>query len=105
MSEHRGRSARRGEEGYGDPQAGDWEENPYVQHTDEAPRPGSAADDKNVSRVFRPSSLREQQVPQETFQDEDDAFSEDSDDEGVDMSVAELLYSTSSFYAIVLPGE
>ena len=105
MSEHRGRSTRRGEEGYGAPQAEDWEENAYVQHTDEGPSPGDPRGDKNVSRVFRPSSLRQEQepAPVEDFRDEDE-LSEESEEEGVEMSVAELLYNTSSFYAIVLPG-
>ena len=39
------------------------------------------------------------QGAQDMFRDE-----EDDDEEGFDMSVAELLYSTSSFYAIVIPG-
>lgn len=38
------------------------------------------------------------QGAQDMFRDE-----EDDDEEGFDMSVAELLYSTSSFYAIVIP--
>jgi hypothetical protein len=38
---------------------------------------------------------------EDIFRDED---SEDEDD-GIDMNLSELLYSTSSFYAIVVPGE
>jgi hypothetical protein len=49
------------------------------------------SDDSSVSRLHRPGN--------EIFRDESD-----DDEDGFDMSLAELLYSTSSFYAIVVPG-
>jgi hypothetical protein len=48
-------------------------------------------DNSSVSRLHRPGS--------DIFRDESD-----NDDDGFDISLAELLYSTSSFYAIVVPG-
>lgn len=70
----------------------DWDD--YVQQGDE-PVPSQdseESEDPSVSQVMRPGGI------QDMFRDEGD------EDEGIDMSVAELLYSTSSFYAIVIPG-
>ncbi len=67
-----------------DPDDDDWD-SPYVQQEDPMPSVDS----------------REQLRPnvQEMFRDE-----EEDEEDGFDMSVAELLYSTSSFYAIAIPG-
>jgi hypothetical protein len=56
----------------------------------QADGPSQDSEDDSVSRLHRPGY--------DIFRDESD------DEEGFDMSVAELLYSTSSFYAIVVPG-
>lgn len=61
----------------------------YVQQDD--PTPSQDSEDR-----FR-------QGAQDVFRDEEDD-DDDDDEEGFDMSVAELLYSTSSFYAIAIPG-
>lgn len=52
--------------------------------------PSEDSDDPSVLRLHRPGN---------------DIFRNESDDEeGFDISLAELLYSSSSFYAIVVPG-
>ena len=66
----------------------DWDTTVYVQHTDQP----ATAQDNGVSRIHRP--------PPEV----EDVFEDEPDDDDIDMTVAELLYSTSSFYAIVIPG-
>jgi len=53
--------------------------------------PSEDLDDASVSRLHRPGN--------DIFRDESD-----DDEDGFDISLAELLYSTSSFYAIVVPG-
>lgn len=109
MSERRRRTGRRGGDGNSDPTESDWDENVYVKHDDESPPgPPAASTTKrtsaNVSRVFRPS--RGQRLPQQedNFRDEEVTYDDDEEEENFDMSVAELLYSTSSFYAIIVPG-
>lgn len=80
MSERK-RSAR--------PQDDDWDTGVYVRQTDQ-PASSEDSEDPSVSRVHRPGA-------EEIFHDE---FS----DEDMEMTLAELLYSTSSFYAIAIPG-
>lgn len=71
------------------PQDSDWDDGAYVRHDE--PAISADSDDASVSGVDRPPVA-------------DDVFRDEGDDENIDMSVAELLYSTSSFYAIVIPG-
>jgi len=61
----------------------------YERQTDSLSEDSS---EPSVARLHRPGN---------------DIFRDESDDEadGFDMSLVELLYSTSSFYAIVVPGK
>jgi hypothetical protein len=72
-------------------QGDDWDDGVYVRHED-PPALSHDSEDPSVSRVNRPGAPAQ------------DIFRDEEDDEDIDMSVAELLYSTSSFYAIVIPG-
>ena len=66
-------------------------------------------EDESVSESYRRPPSGHEEVPQDesagvfretSYEDEDDDGSE-----AFEMSLSELLYSTSSFYAIVIPGE
>jgi hypothetical protein len=68
-----------------------WDNGVYVRHDDPPAVSQQDSEDPSVARVNRPGEVQ-------------DIFRDEEDDEDIDMSVAELLYSTSSFYAIVIPG-
>lgn len=88
-------------QGGGRPEGTDPVDNDYrLQNNSEAQ--GNVSSNRNGAEGPRPSALRRGPLRQEeTFQDEES----EGDDEGFDMSLGELLYSTSSFYAIVVPGK
>lgn len=68
------------------------------QHDDGNQNPGSSD-----HRVVGGTSDRSRERNSETFRDEGSVDEESEYDYA--MSISELLYSTSSFYAIVVPGE
>jgi hypothetical protein len=99
MSENRRRNGRKGGDRYGGND--DWDDGNYqLQQEDEvqAIRP-AAEEEPQESNVRRAPGGAEG-----IFRDEA-SYEEEDDDDEFGMSLAELLYSTSSFYAIMLPGK
>jgi hypothetical protein len=113
MSGYGRRSGRRGPDRYGpteDEEA--FEDFSYrLQQNDQPPPVNAQAPQQEYSQQRdngkadedegESSLRRDNDQDQDAFEDEDSVeYEEDGD-----MSIAELLYSTSSFYAIVVPGE
>jgi hypothetical protein len=98
MSGTRRRGGRKGEDRYGPTQEADSFDDAYrLQQNDEA-------EDRQRATPPLQSALRsEPGRQQEIFRDEESEGDEEYD--GFDMSISELLYSTSSFYAILVPGK
>ena len=96
MSDFNPRSMRRGTDRYG---RSDFDEanegdNYMLQQHDEVPQR------QHSRKLNRPGQRGAYQS--DVFRDED---SDGGEDDGFEMSLSELLYSTSSFYAIIVPGE
>lgn len=101
MSDHRKRSGdRKRADRYGcDEDDSDVDAYRLHQQTEGTNRnQGGRGDTPQESAVAQPGRS------QEIFRDEE-SEGEYDDDDGFDMSLSELLYSTSSFYAIVVPGK
>jgi hypothetical protein len=95
MSGTRRRGGRKGEDRYGPtPEADSFDDAYRLQNNDEAERATPP-----LQSALRPDSGRQQEI----FRDEESEG--DEEDDGFDMSLSELLYSTSSFYAILVPGK
>lgn len=64
---------------------------------------------QTFAEVYRRPNEAGRQANQEVFRDEDVSVEEEKGEDEYEydyaMSLSELLYSTSSFYAIVVPGE
>jgi hypothetical protein len=97
MSENRRRNGRKGGDRYGG--NGDWDDENYQLQEDEVQAFQPAAEEPQESNARRAPGGAEGIFRDETSDEEEE------DDEEFGMSLAELLYSTSSFYAIMLPGK
>ena len=115
MSGYRRRSGLRGADRYGPSGEGEPYDDPSykLQQNDHPAQattaPRTSLEQENTTSLRRDhvksgdndvNHHRSSRPTEDVFQDEGSV-----DSDGVDMSVAELLYSTSSFYAIVVPGE
>jgi hypothetical protein len=112
MSGYRRRSGRSGPDSYGPTEDEETNEAPsYRLQQNDQPAPVNAQAPQQEYTLHRdsgqadeyegePASRRDNGQTQDVFQDDGSVEYDD-----VDMSIAELLYSTSSFYAIVRPGE